>query len=893
MKTQTATILIMRALCVGFGTLPTLWGAAAAATSDWPQWRGPNRDGIVRGGPKLLDAWPKEGPPLLWKSDPIPTGKYGQEGGSGSPVVADGKVFLFINSHRENGKVVLSTQDLVGMGWAEGVPDELANKLEEGRKNVWNKKLTGAALDKYITDFTASLDPKLVEKFGPHIQKRLKQGQEEWAWPWVELSRWAVIRDREFPTLLTLLDQVRDEAHYQPYRSGIQTMMLERRLKSSDIVLCLDAATGRQIWEKEFSGGPSRQLCNWGASSTPAISDGKCYVAGSAGFYCLNVKDGSVVWQAKTKYSNSSPLLMNGVVYVAVPAATAYDAKTGQVLWCLTNLTMESSSFVKWTHGGTNYVIGAVQGGVYTQPSAGAYCLDAATGRGIWTAWNGGCISTPVILGDTMVLRSFAYKISPKGAERLWEKGSDGDAGSQLVYQNCVYHTGGHCYGPQLRCLDLATGETKWERGWPEVRAPSPVLAEGKIISLCDGTDGGASVILVKATSEKFEELGKFNPRAAGCASPAIAGGKLFLRLKDCVACYDIAQHGPYVDKTVVTKDKVTFVFKQAEGGLSVKDSPDGLIPGLTIADASGVSKTAKAKINGSSLAVDIAGIAFPVTISYAGTGSLVAKGEPSAAFEWKMPRLQFQQCQGNAIVLTLDGPVDRDIWKSEKTYFVSGAKVTKVEVEVTNNFIRLTTDKAWKTGDKAIVKYPTCSELPGVLTDLAFTAMPGLPVGERLLNEFLIGELREKIDFAKAFEQDNLDKNIRPVAGEKWKLCKEQGGVFDLTKHVRPLDNALVHACAYIYSGADRKVQLWAGSDDGIQIVVNGKVVHTSPTARGCTADSDKVKDVELKKGWNTVLLGISQGSAGWGFCLRIRNEQGDGAPLGVRYTAELPNER
>src|SRR5262245_44593375 len=33
--------------------------------ADWPQWRGPNRDGISK-EVGLLKTWPKEGPKLLW-----------------------------------------------------------------------------------------------------------------------------------------------------------------------------------------------------------------------------------------------------------------------------------------------------------------------------------------------------------------------------------------------------------------------------------------------------------------------------------------------------------------------------------------------------------------------------------------------------------------------------------------------------------------------------------------------------------------------------------------------------------------------------------------------------------------------------------------------------------
>src|SRR6478672_11770100 len=35
---------------------------------DWPQWRGPNRDGVSQ-ETGLLKTWPKDGPKLLWEFD--------------------------------------------------------------------------------------------------------------------------------------------------------------------------------------------------------------------------------------------------------------------------------------------------------------------------------------------------------------------------------------------------------------------------------------------------------------------------------------------------------------------------------------------------------------------------------------------------------------------------------------------------------------------------------------------------------------------------------------------------------------------------------------------------------------------------------------------------------
>ena len=45
----------------------------AAASEDWPQWRGPNRDGISR-ETGLLQEWPEGGPPLVFRADGLGAG---------------------------------------------------------------------------------------------------------------------------------------------------------------------------------------------------------------------------------------------------------------------------------------------------------------------------------------------------------------------------------------------------------------------------------------------------------------------------------------------------------------------------------------------------------------------------------------------------------------------------------------------------------------------------------------------------------------------------------------------------------------------------------------------------------------------------------------------------
>jgi outer membrane protein assembly factor BamB len=62
-------------------------GSDLAAPDDWPQWRGPNRDGISNES-GLLKTWPKEGPKILWR---VPSGE-----GYAGIVIAKGRGYTMI-----------------------------------------------------------------------------------------------------------------------------------------------------------------------------------------------------------------------------------------------------------------------------------------------------------------------------------------------------------------------------------------------------------------------------------------------------------------------------------------------------------------------------------------------------------------------------------------------------------------------------------------------------------------------------------------------------------------------------------------------------------------------------------------------------------------------------
>lgn len=103
---RTASCLVGSSLlCVGLVQI------ALGAEGDWPQWRGPNRDGLcLEKG--LLKNWPKQGPPLLWKARGLGAG-YSGVSVVGTRVFTlgdkdDGNYVFALN--RANGQVLWSAQ---------------------------------------------------------------------------------------------------------------------------------------------------------------------------------------------------------------------------------------------------------------------------------------------------------------------------------------------------------------------------------------------------------------------------------------------------------------------------------------------------------------------------------------------------------------------------------------------------------------------------------------------------------------------------------------------------------------------------------------------------------------------------------------------------------------
>ena len=90
MRKLNRAIIIVMALAILPGTIAIL-------AADWPQWRGPGRDGISA-EVGLLDEWPKEGPKLLWQVKSV-------GGGYSTPAVQGDRLYLLGNEGLENESV--------------------------------------------------------------------------------------------------------------------------------------------------------------------------------------------------------------------------------------------------------------------------------------------------------------------------------------------------------------------------------------------------------------------------------------------------------------------------------------------------------------------------------------------------------------------------------------------------------------------------------------------------------------------------------------------------------------------------------------------------------------------------------------------------------------------
>jgi hypothetical protein len=107
-----------------------------------------------------------------------------------------------------------------------------------------------------------------------------------------------------------------------------------------------------------------------------------------------------------------------------------------------------------------------------------------------------------------------------------------------------------------------------------------------------------------------------------------------------------------------------------------------------------------------------------------------------------------------------------------------------------------------------------------------------------------------------------------KPVS---WKYVKTpENGYLDLTELMTPYEMAVCYAVTYLFSAAEQSIPLLVGSDDGMKVFYNNRLLYRFTGVRIAEPDQQELT-LKLKPGWNKLLLKIENNFGGYAFYARI----------------------
>ncbi len=254
-----------------FPVLPSIFFLlfTGSVLADWPQWRGPTRNGIAT-DVDLPESWSDDfNPAKLWESEEIPSDHYG---GHGSMSVAHGKVYLSVVWHRDVPTPTrkIDSSVLSDLGYrTNDLNPELMAKFEEARLNL-NPRLRGNTLNEWAAEWA---DENLTEdqllKYKSWVIGRFKLGKT--AVPWADFDILRTVSNREFADADKLKAWVDAQTFNDPATATkVLATVPNTKKVANDVVICLSLEDGSTLWKFETPGHPAGR----GSYSTPAVIDG-------------------------------------------------------------------------------------------------------------------------------------------------------------------------------------------------------------------------------------------------------------------------------------------------------------------------------------------------------------------------------------------------------------------------------------------------------------------------------------------------------------------------------------------------------------------------------------------------------------------------------------------
>ena len=318
----------------------------------------------------------------------------------------------------------------------------------------------------------------------------------------------------------------------------------------------LDAENGETHWRSRIDAKWVDRFGN-GPRSTPTVEANRVFVlSGRGALVALSIKDGSELWRVELakQYGaepprwgvSTSPIVDGDLLVVVVGGSggrgvVGFDKKTGKQVWASFSDRAGYAAPVVFEAAGIRQVV--------TMTAGNVVALAPGDGKLLWSLpWETSYdvnAASPLAVGEDRMFISSGYD---KGGAMLRIRSVAGKVGVQELWRNremknqfssSVYHDG-YLYGfddKTLKCIDAETGETRWrQRG---LGHGSLVYADGKLFALGDA----GRLVMLRATPEKYEELGGFQPFEGKTWSvPTLHGGRMFVRDEKQIAAYRIAE---------------------------------------------------------------------------------------------------------------------------------------------------------------------------------------------------------------------------------------------------------------------------------------------------------------------------------------------------------------
>ena len=331
---------------------------------------------------------------------------------------------------------------------------------------------------------------------------------------------------------------------------------LNTRQEGDEVILCLDAATGKEIWSNKYpvtaASGPA--AAHPGPRSTPAYANGKIVTFGISGILsCLDAVSGKVLWRKENPtnaipqfYTGMSPLIIDGMCIAQVGtkdngSVIAFDLKSGDEKWKYTGEGPAYASPSVMTVNKVKLLI------LFTEKSLMALTLE--DGKLQWQIaapplqrfYN--CVS-PYINGNIIYYTGQgtgmkALKVVKEGnafkTKDLWSNPAVGAKWNTPVLKD------GYLYGftdqRRIYCLNASTGET----AWIDNATNSDFATLVDCGSVLVGLPSTGNLIVFKPDSKAYSELAKYKVSDTPVyAFPVVAGNMVYIKDAESLTLYKI-----------------------------------------------------------------------------------------------------------------------------------------------------------------------------------------------------------------------------------------------------------------------------------------------------------------------------------------------------------------